>query len=218
MSDKERFESYTESLACGISPELEKIRTQAVEEQVPVIRDGTRQLLFFLIRVHKVRKILEVGTGTGYSALAMWEASDRQAHITTIENYEKRIIKAKENFAKLNAEDYIEFITDDADDVLGKISGSFDMVFMDAAKGQYGQWLGHAVRLLKPGGILVSDNVLHDMDVLESRYAVCRRDRTIHSRMREYMYELTHRDDMETLILDTGDGTAVSVMKNEVQQ
>lgn len=213
MTDKERFESYTESLACGISPELEKIRMEAVEEQVPVIRDGTRQLLFFLIRVHNVRNILEVGTGTGYSALAMWEASGRKAHITTIENYEKRIIKARENFAKLNAEEYIEFITNDADEVLGKISGSFDMVFMDAAKGQYGQWLEHAVRLLKPGGILVSDNVLHDMDILESRYAVCRRDRTIHSRMREYMYELTHRGDMETLILDTGDGTAVSVMK-----
>ncbi len=217
MTDKERFESYTESLACGISPELEKIRTEALEEQVPIIRDGTRQLLFFLIRVHKVRRILEVGTGTGYSALAMWEASDKQAHITTIENYEKRIVKARENFAKLKAEEYIEFITDDADEVLGKLARSYDqsydMVFMDAAKGQYGQWLEHAVRLLKPGGILVSDNVLHDMDVLESRYAVCRRDRTIHSRMRDYMYELTHRDDMNTLILDTGDGTAVSVMK-----
>ena len=213
MSDKERFESYTESLACGISPELEKIRTEALEEQVPVIRDGTRQLLFFLIRVHNVRRILEVGTGTGYSALAMWEASDKQAHITTIENYEKRIVKARENFAKLKAEEYSEFIADDADEVLGKLTESYDMVFMDAAKGQYGQWLEHAVRLLKPGGILVSDNVLHDMDVLESRYAVCRRDRTIHSRMRDYMYELTHRDDMDTLILDTGDGTAVSVMK-----
>lgn len=215
MTDKERFESYTESLVCGISPELEKIRIAAVEEQVPVIRDGTRQLLFFLIRVHKVRNILEVGTGTGYSTLAMWEASDRQAQITTIENYEKRIVKARENFARLNAEEYIEFIADDADEVLGKLSGKYDMVFMDAAKGQYGQWLEHAVRLLKPGGILVSDNVLHDMDVLESRYAVCRRNRTIHSRMRDYMYELTHRDDMDTLILDTGDGTAVSVMKPE---
>ncbi len=215
MTDRERFESYTESLVCGISPELEKVRIEAVEEQVPVIRDGTRQLLFFLIRVHNVRRILEVGTGTGYSALAMWEASDKQAHITTIENYEKRIVKARNNFAKLKAEDHIEFIADDADEVLGKLTESYDMVFMDAAKGQYGQWLEHAVRLLKPGGILVSDNVLHDMDVLESRYAVCRRDRTIHSRMRDYMYELTHRADMDTLILDTGDGTAVSVMKEE---
>ena len=96
-------------------------------------------------------------------------------------------------------------------EILKELSGSYDFIFMDAAKGQYIHFLPDILRLLPVGGVLVSDNVLQDGDVMESRYAVCRRDRTIHTRMREYLYELKHHEQLQTDILPVGDGVTVSV-------
>ena len=206
-----RLESYFESLDPGMPEWLEQIRRESLEGGIPIIREGTRRILSFFVRMTGADKILEVGTATGFSALAMWEASGKKAHITTIEKYEKRIPIAKKNFMECNASEYITLLEEDADDALARLEGSFDVVFMDAAKAQYLQWLPDVLRLLRKGGLLISDNIMHDGDILESRYAVRRRDRTIHSRMRDYLYELTHRDDLNTLILAEGDGTAVTV-------
>ena len=135
-------------------------------------------------------------------------------HITTIENYEKRIPIARENFRQAGKEGMISLIQGDALAVMKELTEAYDLIFMDAAKGQYIHYLPEAVRLLAPGGVLVSDNVLQGGDVLESRFAVERRDRTIHSRMREYLYELKHHDQLQTSILPLGDGVALSVRKN----
>ena len=135
------------------------------------------------------------------------------AHITTIEKYEKRIPVARENFEKSGQKERITFLTEDAADVLPKLDGGYDFIFMDAAKGQYLSFLPEVKRLLAPGGVLLSDNVLQDGDILESRYAVTRRNRTIHARMREFLYEIKHDPELDTVILTVGDGVSISVKK-----
>lgn len=160
-------------------------------------------------------RILEVGTAVGFSALLMSEYMPEGAHITTIEKYEKRIPIARENFRKAGKDDVITLIEGDAMEVLKSLDGPYDLIFMDAAKGQYPHYLPEVLRLLAPGGVLMSDNVLQDGNLIESRFAVERRDRTIHSRMREYLYTLKHHENLETSILPLGDGVALSVKKNE---
>ena len=204
---------FFEGLAPDIPEALLDIRDEALADDVPIIRSSAAALLRFFIRTRRPEKILEIGTGTGYSALTMWEASGRSAHITTIEKYEKRIPKAKENFESYGAAGSIELLEGDAADILKELKGEYQFIFMDAAKGQYLHFFPEIMRLLSPGGMLVSDNILQDKDMLRSRYAVRRRDRTIHARMREYLYTLSHNDELETLFLEDGDGMSVSVKK-----
>jgi predicted O-methyltransferase YrrM len=172
-----------------------------------------QSFLKFLLQVQKPRKILEVGTAVGFSALLMSEYAPEGCTITTIEKYEKRIPIARENFKRAGKEDRITLLEGDAMEILKGLDDSYDFIFMDAAKGQYIYYLPELLRLLPEGGILVSDNVLQDGDVIESRFAVERRNRTIHARMREYLYVLTHSDELTTSILPLGDGVTVSVRK-----
>ena len=165
--------------------------------------------------MQKPMNILEVGTAIGFSALVMSEYAPKGSHITTIEKYEKRIPIARENFRRAEKEDKITLIEGDALEVMKGLTGSYDFIFMDAAKGQYIHYLPEVLRLLSPGGLLVSDNVMQDGDVIESRFAVERRNRTIHSRMREYLYELKHNDELLTSVIPLGDGVALSVRKEE---
>ena len=158
----------------------------------------------------KPKQILEVGTAIGFSALLMSEYAPADCHITTIEKYEKRIPIARENFRKAGKEQQITLLEGDALEILAELGGSYDIIFMDAAKGQYINFLPDILRLLAPGGLLISDNVLQDGDIIESRFAVTRRNRTIHARMREYLYELKHCPGLETFILPVGDGVTLS--------
>ena len=151
-------------------------------------------------------RILEVGTAIGFSALLMAEYNPVQGEITTIENYEKRIPIAKENFRNAGREQQITLLEGDAAEWLKKLDGPYDFIFMDAAKGQYIHFMDDVIRLLAPDGILVSDNVLQDGDIIESRYVVTRRNRTIHKRMRDYLYQLTHHEQLVTTVLPLGDG------------
>lgn len=130
--------------------------------------------------------------------------------MTTIEKYEKRIPIARENFKAARREEQITFLTGDAADILKELEGSYDFIFMDAAKGQYIHFLPDVLRLLEPGGVLVSDNVLQDGDLIESHYIVERRNRTIYKRMREYLYVLKHDERLETAVIPLGDGVTVS--------
>ena len=213
MMSPERIRSFIESLEPECPQWLTDLEQQALADMVPIIRKETQQLLRFLVRYQKPEQILEVGTAVGFSALLMWEASGKSARITTIENYEKRIPIARENFAKNGADAQITLLEGDAAEVLKTLDGAYPMIFMDAAKGQYSAFLPEVLRLLSPGGLLITDNVLQDGDLLESRYAVTRRDRTIHARMRDYLYELMHSDVLDSTILNVGDGMALSVKK-----
>ena len=133
--------------------------------------------------------------------------------LTTIENYPPRIPLARENFRFAGREERITLLPGDAGEILKTLTGQYELVFMDAAKAQYIVWLPDVLRLLAPGGVLISDNVLQDGDVLESRYAVTRRNRTIHTRMRAYLHTLKHREDLSTMVLPLGDGVAVTTWK-----
>lgn len=213
----ERMSAFIDSFDRGNTPFLDEIENFALETDVPIIRKSMQGLLKFLLAYAKPTNILEVGTAIGFSALLMDEYSPVGCHITTIEKYEKRIPIAKENFRKANAEDRITLLEGDATEILAKLDGPFDMIFMDAAKGQYINFLPEILRLLPEGGLLVSDNVLQDGDIIESRFAVTRRNRTIHARMREYLFALTHNDQLETVILPVGDGVTLSTRKRTVE-
>jgi len=207
----ERMVAFINSFDKGNTPFLNEIEKYALETEVPIIRKEMQNFMKFLLAFHKPMRILEVGTAIGFSALLMSEYAPKDCHITTIEKYEKRIPLAKENFKRAGKEDSITLIEGDALDVLKTLEGPYDLIFMDAAKGQYIHFLPDILRLLPEGGLLLSDNVLQDGDVLESRFAVTRRNRTIHARMREYLYTLTHHEQLATTILPVGDGITMSV-------
>ena len=209
----ERITAYINSLDQGNTKLLTQIEKEAHEDLVPVIRQETQSLLRVLLGMLRPKNILEVGTAIGFSALFMSEYVSRDTKITTIEKYEKRIPIAEENFRRAGREEQILFLKGDAADILKGLTGGYDFIFMDAAKGQYIHFLPDILRLLPPGGVLLSDNVLQDGDIIESRFAVERRNRTIHSRMREYLYVLTHSPELTTSVLPVGDGITVSVKK-----
>lgn len=213
MIEDERVSVFIDSLDTGNTPFLSKIESEAKKTNVPIIRTQTQSLIRLLLAVGKPTSILEVGCAIGFSALLMSEYAPEDCHITTIEKYDKRISIARENFRKAGKEDKITLLEGDAAEILKQLDGHYDFIFMDAAKGQYIHFLPDVLRLLSVGGILLSDNVLQDGDVIESRFAVTRRNRTIHSRMREYLYELKHHPDLETVILPVGDGVTISCKK-----
>ena len=214
MIADERMMTFIRSFDRGNPAYLEELEKYSRETNVPIIRPQMQSLLKFLLVWGKPREILEVGTAIGFSALLMSEYAPQGCHITTIEKYEKRIPLARENFKKAGKEENITLLEGDATEILAELKGEFDMIFMDAAKGQYINFMPDILRLLAPGGLLVSDNILQDGDIVESKYAVTRRNRTIHNRMREYLYALTHHEELETVILPVADGVTLSVKKS----
>ncbi|MCI7626801.1 MAG: O-methyltransferase [Blautia glucerasea] len=217
MIVEERMRTFINSLDTGNTPFLEELEQYALQERVPVIRREMQSFIKMLLALQRPKRILEVGTAIGFSTLLMCEYGPADVQITTIENYEKRIPLAKENFRKAGQESKITLLEGDATKILAGLSGSYDLIFMDAAKGQYIHWLPDVIRLLKKGGVLLSDNVLQDGNLIESHYIVERRDRTIYKRMREYLYQLKHDPLLKTSILPLGDGVTVSVKKEEIE-
>ncbi len=209
----ERIVDYINSLDKGNSPVCNAIEKEALADGVPIIRKEMGNLLKVLLLLKQPQKILEVGTAVGYSSILMSENMPENCRITTIENYEKRIPVAKNNFKRAGKEEVITLLEGDAMDILKELDGTYDFIFMDAAKGQYINFLPELLRLMPAGGLLISDNVLQEGDIVESRYGVTRRNRTIHTRMREYIYTLTHVEQLETSIVPIGDGITLSVKK-----
>ena len=209
----ERLVAYINSLDTGNTAMLDQIEREATADYVPIIRKEMQSFLKFLLAMKKPARILEVGTAVGFSAILMAEYDPVPCQITTIENYEKRIPIARENFKRAGKEAQIALLEGDAAEVLKTLEGPYDFIFMDAAKGQYIHFLPEILRLLAKDGVLVSDNVLQDGDVIESRFAVTRRNRTIHKRMREYLYTLTHSEELVTAVLPVGDGITLSTRR-----
>lgn len=216
MIVNERIVSYIHSLECENGPLLQEMEAYAKEHRVPIIRKEVESFLKVLLAIKKPAKVLELGTAIGYSAIFMSECMGREGQIITIENYEKRIPVARENIKRAGLLEKITLLPGEAMEEMKKMEAAqFDFVFMDAAKAQYIFFLPEVVRLMKPGAVLVSDNVLQEGDLIESRFAVTRRDRTIHARMREYMYEVKNHRELLTTIVPMGDGLTVSVKKEE---
>ena len=207
----ERLVTYINSLDKGNTTVLDEIEKEALDTYVPIIRKEMQSFLRLLLAMQKPMRILEVGTAVGFSAILMAEYGPKDCKIITIENYDKRIPIAKENFKRAGKTEQITLLEGDATEILPTKEEPFDLIFMDAAKGQYINFMPDVLRLLKKDGVLVSDNVLQDGDIIESHYIVERRNRTIYKRMREYLYELTHSDELVTSVLPVGDGITVSV-------
>lgn len=214
----ERIVTFINSMETENSEILEAIEREALDTCVPIIRKEMQSFLKVLITIQKPMRILEVGTAVGFSALLMSEYAPEGCEIITIEKYEKRIPIARENFRRAGKEQQITLLEGDASEVLKDLYQSFDFIFMDAAKGQYIHFMPEVLRLLADGGTLVSDNVMQDGDIIESRFAVERRNRTIHARMREYLYELKHNEELVTSILPLGDGVAVSTKRGQLKE
>ena len=207
----ERMVTYIRSLERPENPVIEAIEQEALENFVPLIRKETQRFLKVMMLMNHPARVLEVGTAVGFSAILMSGYLPEVSRITTIENYEKRIPIARNNFKRAGKEEQITLIEGDALEVMKTLEGPYDFIFMDAAKGQYIHWLPDIVRLLAPGGILLSDNVLQEGELIESHFLVERRNRTIYKRMREYLYELKHHPQLLTSIVPLGDGMSLSV-------
>ena len=212
----DRIAEFIQSFDPGNNDFLNSLEERARRDNIPVIRPAAQNLLKLMLELKRPGSILEVGAAIGFSAVFMAQYSDPSARITTIEKYEKRLGPLKENILASGFKDRIRVIEGDALEVLKELSdegASFDFIFMDAAKGQYLNFLPYVLKLLPEGGVLISDNVLQDGDIIESRFAVERRNRTIHSRMREYLYRLTNGGELVTGIFPIADGMTVSVRR-----
>ncbi len=209
----ERIVSFINSFDRPDSEICMTIEKEARDTYVPIIRKEMASFLKVLLAMNRPENILEIGSAIGYSSILMSENISATARITTIENYDKRIPIARENFRRAGKEDVITLIEGDAGVVLKTLEGSYDFIFMDAAKAQYIVILPEVIRLLARGGVLVTDNVLQEGDITESRYGVTRRNRTIYDRMREYIYAVTHSEELQTSIVPIGDGITISVKK-----
>lgn len=219
MITDERLSIYIDSLSWNIPQYLKEVEKSAIADEVPVIRRSMQSLLGFLLKLKNPGAVLEIGTAVGFSSMLISEYVSSDTSIDTIEKVQMRIRAAKENYKKYNKEKRINLIEGDASDVLQFLvsqNKKYDFIFMDAAKGQYMNFLEPVFALLEEEGMLVTDNVLQDGDIIQSRYAVTRRDRTIHGRMRAYLYNLAHSESFDTIILPVGDGVAVSVKKQPV--
>lgn len=207
---KERLDVFIASFCQDETEELFEIEETAIKNSVPIIKRGARNTLRNILAMKRPEKILEIGTAIGFSAILMAkEVKDCQ--IITIENYEPRIKEAGNNFSKYGYSDRIHLIEGDAVKILSNMEDKFDFIFLDVAKAQYIRLLPDIVRILHKGGVLFADNILQDNWILESHFAVERRDRTIHSRMREYLYEITHHSQLKSSIIPVDDGVALSV-------
>lgn len=214
MITNQKIVEYINTLEQELPEYLMKLEKCAIHDKVPIIRKETQTLLRFLLTLKNPKKILEVGTATGFSTIFMSEYMSEDCDITTIEKMKVRFEQAKLNFQLSPNNDRITLIEGDANIILKQLiknhSDTYDFIFMDAAKGQYMNFLPHIMKLLKVNGLLITDNVLQEGTIALSRYAITRRDRTIHTRMREYLYELTHMEEVETVILPLGDGVTLS--------
>lgn len=218
MIVNENITKYLHSLETDNEPFLEELRIYAKGHDVPIIRREMESFLSVLLNLSKAEKVLEIGTGIAYSASFMARHSGFLKRIDTIENYPPRIEKAKETlqiYQDLSGESgaLIHLIEGDAAKVLPELEGGYDLIFLDGPKAQYLTMLPDLLRLLKEGGILLADNVLQEGELVRSRYVTQRRDRTIHERMRDFIWEVKHHPQLLTSVLTIGDGVTLSYKK-----
>ena len=217
MTDQNRLNIFLESLDPDFPQWITGIEQYGRANQIPLVKRETAALLLFMLRMKKAVKVLEIGTAIGFSAVLMAAETESIKEITTIEIRPEHAALARKNFALAHQNGVgAEFILleGDASQLLPQLTGQFDLVFLDAAKAQYAAWLPDIKRLLIPGGVLFADNVLQEGTLLEPRFLIERRDRTIHKRIREYLYDVRHDNELTTVILPVGDGAAISI-KNE---
>ncbi len=214
MKDQERMRDFLWSFEPADDPLCGPIAEDARRRGIPIVKRETGAFLKVLVAMRRPGAILEIGTAVGYSVILMAAAAPKDCHIITIEKDAARAFEARDNVRLAGFSERITVVCADADRFLPTLDEeAYDLVFLDAAKGQYGKWLPQLLRILRPGGVLIADNVLQDGTVLESRFALERRNRTIHARMREFLWELKHEKQLVSAILPVGDGAAIAVKR-----
>ena len=188
-----------------------KIKEMALEEHIPIIMDETLEVIGSILEKNRPAKILEIGTAVGYSAICFSNYLAENGKIDTIERDEKRIIEAKKNIKEMELEDVIHIYEGDAVEILPTLNEKYDMVFIDAAKGKYPFFLKEALRMLNKDGIIFADNILYKGYVMSDYNK--HKQRTAVRNLREYIKEVTENDNLETEILEVGDGLAISKLK-----
>ena len=191
--------------------ELEKIKQKALEEHIPIIMDDTLEVVDRILKEVKPTKILEIGTAVGYSAMCFSEYLQEGGRIDTIERDEERIQEAKENFKNVGVENKINLYEGDAVEILPTLNEKYDMVFIDAAKGKYPFFLKESLRMINPNGIIFADNILYKGYVMSDYNK--HKQRTAVRNLREYIKEVSENPNLETKILEVGDGLAISKIK-----
>ena len=188
--------------------ELEKIKQKALEEHIPIIMDDTLEVVDRILKEVQPKRILEIGTAVGYSAMCFSEYLQGDGKIDTIERDEERIAEAKVNIKNVGVEDKINIYEGDAVEILPTLNEKYDVVFIDAAKGKYPFFLKEALRMIKPTGVILADNILYKGSVMSDYNK--HKQRTAVRNLREYIKEVTENPNIETEILEVGDGLAVS--------
>ncbi|MBN2220632.1 MAG: O-methyltransferase [Vallitaleaceae bacterium] len=212
---------YLEFIQAEEETLIREMKAYAIENFVPIIKDEMKSLMEVLLQIHKPLRVLEIGTAMGYSAVIMCRAMAKYStayELISIERDPNMFELAQSNLKRSGYENQVSIIKGDASVVLEDLQKQgerFDWIFMDAAKGQYLTFLPYCLKLLKVDGLLISDNVLQDRDIVRSRFSVSRRQRTIHQRMREYLWELNHHPSLRTSILSIADGSTISVKVKE---
>lgn len=211
MQSFDRINSYIGSLIADDEGTLYDIYEEALHDRVPVIRPQAKEFIRTQLLIKRPRRILEIGTAVGYSSLFM-NSVVPEAAITTMELDKLRIAAAKANISRMNKEYSIELLEGDAYELLKtQPDDEYDFIFVDAAKAQYINYLPDVKRVAKKHAVIITDNILQEGDVLESHFLVEKRNRTIHDRMREYLYAITHDAELATSVLSVGDGMSVSI-------
>ena len=191
--------------------ELRKIKQKALEEHIPIIMDDTLEVVDKILKEVKPTKILEIGTAVGYSAICFSEYLQEGGRIDTIERDEERISEAKINIKNVGVEHKIKIYEGDAVEILPTLDEKYDVVFIDAAKGKYPFFLKEALRMIRPTGVILADNILYKGYVMSDYNK--HKQRTAVRNLREYIKKVTEKPDIETEILDVGDGLAISRIK-----
>lgn len=190
---------------------LERIKIRARENYVPILQDASLEFIELMLSIAKPKSILEVGTAVGYSALCFSRHLEEGGKIVTIELNESMVKEARENIRDNDMEDVIEVIHSDAYEYMKTLDEKFDIVFIDAAKGQYMKYLEEAMRLTKSGSVIIADNVLFKGRVLGDYNE--HKHRTAVNRLREYIKTVKEDERLDTAIVDIGDGIAISAVK-----
>lgn len=203
------MEEYLRSLIGDSKGKLKELEDFAKENKVPIVQKETAKFLEFIVSMKKPKKILELGTAIGYSSILMYEAAGRNPEIITIERDENMVNLATKNIESYNLEDNIKILQGDCLEILEKLEGQFDLIFMDAGKGHYNHFLPHCLRLLNDDGIIVADNVLF-RGMVASQELVKRRKITIIKRMKKYLELVSEDDTLITTVIPMGDGIALT--------
>ncbi|NCC15511.1 MAG: O-methyltransferase [Clostridia bacterium] len=188
---------------------LGEVQREANAAEVPIIPLETARCMSVLLSIKKPKHILEIGTAIGFSAGLMSRYLQPGGTITTIDRFEVMLKDARPNIKRMGLENIVTILEGDAADILPTLEGPYDVIFLDAAKGQYHSFLPHCLRLMPVGGLLIVDDVLQGGTIAQTRYSVPRRQRTIHKRLRAFLWEITHNEALETSIIPIGDGMAL---------